>query len=86
MRIAKELKDNWFFPGFNNISDQIISKCTTHKSFQISERNQLSLGSPPRPTLPFVALQMDFIDLPPALGCSHFLVIISILLCEEDWL
>lgn len=32
--------------------------------------------SPPRPTPPFAALQMDFIDLPPAWGESYNLVVV----------
>lgn len=73
--IVKELKDNWFCPGIHKISDQIISQCTTCKSHQASGRNPYTPGCPPRPTLPFAALQI-LLDLPPALGSSHCLVII----------
>lgn len=74
--IVKELKDNWFCSNIYKVSDQIISQCTTSKSQQISRRNQITLESLPRPTLHLVVLQMDFINLPPALGYSHSLVVV----------
>lgn len=76
--IVMELKDNWFCSGIHTISDQIISQCTACKCHQSFRRNQLALGSLPRPTLPLAVLQMDFTDLPPALGHSHCMVLVYV--------
>lgn len=76
--IVMELKDNWFCSGLHTISDQIISQCTAYKSHQVFRRNQPVLGSLPRPTLPLAVLQMDFKDLPPALGHSHCMVLVYV--------
>lgn len=82
--IAKELKDNWCYPGIHKNSAQVISQCTAYKSHQISCRNQYTSGNPPRSTVPLVALQIDFIDLAPDLGYSPCLVIICMLSGEIE--
>ncbi|KAM7164665.1 uncharacterized protein RBU57_008417 isoform 1-T4 [Macrochelys suwanniensis] len=70
----------WFAPGVYQEAARIVRSCITCQAFNASSTAKVHKGGRPWATLPFEALQIDFISLPPSQGYKFVLV------CRDHWI